>query len=140
MTAITDTALVLFLASDAVAFSGTAASENKYALEIDGTPAHGMSLVFSVPSVVGTPYCSVTIYASSSTTIATTSGTYEIVSQRTEIGSAAGQYIVPFITKKRSVYFDFLMTSASGCIHAPEAWVSLDYNQDWSRIPEWRAG
>ena len=139
MTAIVDNALILFLASDAVSMSGTSATENKYALELDGTPAHGMSLIFSVPSIVGAPACSVTIYASSSTTIATTSGTYEIVAQRTEIGVAATQYIIPFATKKRTVYFDFLVTSASGCIHTPEAWVSLDYNLDWSRIPEWRA-
>lgn len=138
MSPIRDSSVALFVLSDAEIWGASLTAEKKVALEIDGTKLGGMAVVLAIPAVTGTTAVSLKIFASSTTTITTVSGTYEIIAERTEMATAAGEYVVPFSTRKRTVYFDFEWTAASGCISNPQAWVTLDYNQDWTRLVEFR--
>ena len=105
-------------------------------LEIEGTKLSGMALHLILPVAGGaTPEMTVNVFGSSTSTI-TSASTYLLIASRAGL-SAAGEYVIPFSTNKRTIAFTFVFTSASGNFSKAKAWVTLDYNQDWTRVPEW---
>lgn len=106
-------------------------------LDIEGTVLEGMALHILIPTIHDTvvaPIMTVEVYANSTSACADT--TSELIAARSGIG-AVGEYIIPFSTRKRSVGFNFLGTSASGYFSNLQAWVTLNYGQDWTRTVEW---
>jgi len=132
---IRDSSLTLFVTSDALIFGGTdQTGYDPTPLDIEGTVLTGMALHLIIPQIVGAPELSVFVRANSTSTATTDSGS-PVIASRTNI-VAAGEYIVPFSTRKRTVLFDFVTTSASGTMSNPVAWVTLPVNQDWTRTVE----
>ena len=137
MSPIRDATFVLYCVSDVVVFSGTDATGQEYpatsaAYEFEGTGDRGMDLHLYTGTMLGAPSLSVRVLGSSTSTITTVSATYQIVAERRDI-VAAGEYIIPFISNKRTFVFDFVTESASGSFSSGEAWVTLPVGLDWTR-------
>jgi hypothetical protein len=133
---IRDSAFALFTTSDALTFGGTdQTGYDTSGYEIEGTGLAGLAVHLIIPQIVGAPSLSVLVRGSSTSTITTVSATYAIIAARHDI-TAAGEYIIPFITNKRTVSFDFVTESASGTMSNPVAWVTLNYGVDWTRLVE----
>lgn len=104
--------------------------------DMEGTVLKGMALHVVLPAAGGaTPVMTINVYASTASAAATTD---KIIASRSGI-NAAGEFVVPFSTNKRSVGFEFYFTSSSGNFSKAKAWVTLDYAQDWTRTIEFHA-
>jgi len=99
-------------------------------IEINGTPPGGLALRVSCPTAfTGTsPSLAMTVYASSSST-ATSDG--QQVGYR--ILTAYGDYIMPFVTSKRSVIVELTVAGTSPSLGAVEIGIVKNVGFDWNR-------
>ena len=102
--------------------------------EVEGTPINGMAVQVNIKATPTgtTPTLTVLVHASTSTAPTTAS---EIVGQSPAL-NAAGEYIVPFVTNKRTVIVEFALTGTSPNFSSVEAHIVQNVGYSWSRLVE----
>lgn len=100
-------------------------------VEINSTPLEGLAVAVYIPAVAGATDTTLSIYVRASTT-STPSTTSPIVGYRDGI-TAAGTYIVPFNTNKRSVYVEYTVAGTSPDFSTVQAYIVQNVGQDWTR-------
>ncbi len=111
------------------------------ALEIEGTPLHGLALAVVCHSATGTsPHLTIELYASTSTTAPTTGSECEAIRTGLEFAAAGAHkfYVIPFVdpdARSLKVMVELTGSTATAALAADNIEVSLIENvgQDWSR-------
>lgn len=130
---IRDSQLLVRMLSDGI-LAGTDSAEvyPTGGLDIEGSYNNALYVILPTPTGT-TPVLQINVLAA---TTSTCDSTGTLIASRGGI-NAAGEYVIPFYTRKRSVCFEFDMTSASGQFSAVIAsWVTLNHEVDWTRVGE----
>lgn len=128
---ISDNALTLRVDSD-----GALTATSIYPLDIRGTPISGMAVYINVPVVDTATDQTLAAYIRASTA-SDPATTDQIVGQLTGLEGAAGQYVIPFSTNKRSIELELAVGGTSPDFSLVEAYLVQNVQHPWTRQTEW---
>jgi hypothetical protein len=124
---ISDNALTLRLASD-----GNLTATAIFSLDLRGTPIEGLAVYVIVPVVDTATDQTLDAYIRASTA-SDPATTDQIVGQMADLEQAAGEYVIPFTTNKRSIELELAVAGTSPNFSEVEAYLIHNVQKAWSR-------